>query len=95
MKFVLIIQICSALTNTCQEAYKPTVQFGTFYDCGISGYSIASSTIKKMSRELVEKDKIYVRFGCIEKNLKEEDANKGTPREDKVGTSDEEKPASD
>ena len=74
MKFVLIIQICSALTNTCQEAYKPTVQFGTFYDCGISGYSIASSTIKKMDRELVEKDKIYVRFGCIEKNLKEENA---------------------
>ncbi len=28
-------------------------------------------------------------------NLKEEDDNKGTPREDKVGTSDEEKPASD
>jgi|TARA_R110002167_G_scaffold277219_1_gene483145 hypothetical protein len=74
MKFVLIMQLCSALTNTCQEPYKPTIQFGTFYDCGIGGYSIAGSTIKKMDRELVEKDKLYVRFGCIEQNLEEEDA---------------------
>ena len=74
MKFVLIMQLCSALSGTCQEAYKPAIQFGTFYDCGISGYSIASSTIKKMDRELVEKDKLYVRFGCIERKLGEEDA---------------------
>jgi len=74
MKYILIMQLCSALTNPCQEAYKPSIQFGTFYDCGISGYSIAGSTIKKMNKELVEKDKLYVRFGCIEQNLKEEDA---------------------
>ena len=30
-----------------------------------------------------------------ETNLKEEDDNKGTPREDQVGTSEKEKPASD
>ena len=71
---MLIMQLCSAFTSTCQEAYKPSIQFGTFYDCGISGYSIAGSTIKKMNKELVEKDKLYVRFGCIEQNLKEEDA---------------------
>ena len=74
MKFIIIMQICSALLGTCQEAYKPAIQFGTFYDCGISGYSIAGSAIKKIDRELVEKDKIYVRFGCIEQNLEEEDA---------------------
>jgi len=74
MKFVIIMQICSALSGTCQEAYKPAIQFGTFYDCGIGGYSIAGSTIKKIDRELVEKDKLYVRFGCIEQNLEEEDA---------------------
>ena len=73
MKFVIIMQICSALSGTCQEAYKPAIQFGTFYDCGISGYSIAGSAIKKMDRKLVEKDKLYVRFGCIEQNLEEED----------------------
>ena len=74
MKFIIIMQICSALSSTCQEPYKPAIQFGTFYDCGISGYSIAGSTIKKMNKELVEKDKLYVRFGCIEQNLEEEDA---------------------
>ena len=68
------MQICSALSGTCQEAYKPAIQFGTFYDCGISGYSIAGSAIKKMDREIVEKNKLYVRFGCIEKHLGEEDA---------------------
>ena len=71
---MLIMQLCSALTSTCQEAYKPSIQFGTFYDCGISGYSIAGSTIKKMDKELIEKNKLYVRFGCMEKPLGEEDA---------------------
>jgi len=74
MKFVIIMQICSALSGTCQEAYKPAIEFGTFYDCGISGYNIAGSAIKKIDQKLVEKNKLYVRFGCIEQNLKEEDA---------------------
>ena len=74
MKFVLIMQLCSALSGTCQEPYRPAIEFINFYDCGISGYSIAGSTIKKIHRELVEKDKNYVIFVCIEQNLKEEDA---------------------
>jgi len=74
VKFILIMQLCSIISNTCQEPYRPAIQFGTFYDCGISGYSIASSKIKEMDRELVEKDKLYIRFGCVEKNVEEEDA---------------------
>jgi hypothetical protein len=74
MKFILVMQLCSALSNTCEKPYTPNINFGTFYDCGISGYSIAGSTIKTMNQELVNKDKLYVRFGCIEKNLEEEDA---------------------
>ena len=46
MKFVLIMQLCSALSGTCEEPYSPAIKFGTFYNCGISGYSIAGSTIK-------------------------------------------------
>ena len=74
MKFVLIMQICSALSGTCEEPYSPAIKFGTFYNCGISGYSIAGSTIKQMNVDKVNKDKLYVRFGCIEKNVEEEDA---------------------
>ena len=68
------MQLCSALTNTCQETYKPSIESQTFYDCAISGYSIAGSTIKQMDKELVKKDKLYIRFGCVEQNLEEEDA---------------------
>ena len=74
MKFILIMQLCSALSNTCEEPYRPAIEFGTFYNCGISGYSIAGSTIKKLNVDKVNKDKLYVRFGCIEKNIEEEDA---------------------
>ena len=74
MKYILIMQLCSALTGSCQEPYRAGIEFNNFYDSGISGYSIAGSTIKKMDRELVKKDKLYVRFGCIEQNLEEEDA---------------------
>ena len=68
------MQLCSVLSGTCQEPYRPAIEFGTFYDCGISGYSIAGSTIKNMNRDLVEKVKLYVRFGCIKRKLGEEDA---------------------
>tara|TARA_R100000742_G_C4163712_1_gene4404 strand:+ start:190 stop:414 length:225 start_codon:yes stop_codon:yes gene_type:complete len=74
MKFILIMQLCSALSNTCEEPYRPAIEFGNFYNCGIGGYSIAMSTIKKMNVDKVNKNKLYVRFGCIEKNVEEEDA---------------------
>ena len=74
MKYILIMQLCSALSGTCEKPYTPSITFDTFYYCGISGYSIAGSTIKEMKQELVNKNKMYVRFGCIEKNIQEEDA---------------------
>ncbi len=74
MKYVIIMQICSALSGTCQEAYKPTIEFESFYDCGIAGYSLASSSIKKINPQIVEKDKLYIRFGCVEKTLEKKDA---------------------
>jgi len=74
MKFVLIIQLCSALSGTCEKPYSPAIIFDTFYNCGIGGYSIAGSKIKEMKQELVNKNKLYVKFGCIEKNVEEEDA---------------------
>lgn len=67
MKFVLILQICSALSGTCETAQKASVQFGTFYECGIGGYSIAGSTIKQMDQKLVNKEKLYIKFGCLER----------------------------
>ena len=34
----------------------------------------AGSKIKEMKQNLVNKNKIYVRFGCVKKNVEEEDA---------------------
>ena len=74
MKYMLIMQLCSALTGSCQEPYRAGIEFNNFYDCGVSGYSIAGTTIKQMNKELISENKLYLRFGCIEQNLEEEDA---------------------
>jgi hypothetical protein len=74
MKFVLVLQICSALLGTCENTYRPAITFDTFHDCGIGGYSIAGSKMKELDSNLVNKEKLYVKFGCVEVKLEEENA---------------------
>lgn len=67
MKFILILQLCSALSGTCETPEKASIQFDTFYDCGVGGYSIAGSKLKELNHKLVNQEKLYIKFGCLER----------------------------
>ena len=65
MKFILVLQICSAVLNTCQNSQKANVTFDDYKLCGVSGYSIAGSIIEEMDQVKVNAEEIYIRFTCM------------------------------
>ena len=63
MKFLLVMQICSALNLQCM----PDVVVGDYnnhYDCATAGYLNAITTVQRMGPEIINKDRIIIRFSC-------------------------------
>ena len=63
MKFLLVMQICSAINLQC----LPDVVIGGYdshYDCATGGYLNAMSSLQKMGPDMINKDRIIIRFSC-------------------------------
>ena len=63
MKFLLVMQICSAINLQC----LPDVVIGGYdshYDCAPVGYLNAMSSLQKMGPDMINKDRIIIRFSC-------------------------------
>ena len=63
MKFLLVMQICSALNLQCM----PDVVVGDYknhYDGATAGYLNAITTVQRMGPEMINKDRIIIRFSC-------------------------------
>ena len=63
MKFLLVMQICSAINLQC----LPDVVIGSYdshYDCATVGYLNAMSSLQKMGPDMINKDRIIIRFSC-------------------------------
>ena len=63
MKFLLVMQICSAINLQCM----PDVGGGSYdshYECATVGYLNAMSSIQKMGPDMINKDRIIIRFSC-------------------------------
>ena len=63
MKFLLVMQICSAINLQCM----PDVVVGSYhthFDCATAGYLNAMSTVQRMGPEMINKDRIIIRFSC-------------------------------
>ena len=63
MKFLLVMQICSAISLQCM----PDVVVGSYdshYECATVGYLNAMSSIQKMGPDMINKDRIIIRFSC-------------------------------
>ena len=66
IKFVLILQICSGVMQTCLAPVKPdNTLYNTWQECGIQGYKSALEMIKLDSKN-TNKLKTYIRFECNE-----------------------------
>ena len=72
MKYILVLYMCSMLSNSCPNSTIAGYQFTNHYDCVNAGYAIAQSTfrnleeIEEYNRDYIEQSKIVVKFECRE-----------------------------
>ncbi len=72
MKYILVLYMCSMLSNNCPTSTISGYQFNTHYDCVNAGYAIAQSTFRNLKeleewdRQYLEQSKIVVKFECRE-----------------------------
>ena len=72
MKFILVLYMCSMLSNSCPTSTIAGYQFNTHYDCVNAGYAVAQSTFRNLKeleewdRQYLEQSKIVVKFECRE-----------------------------
>ena len=70
MKYILVLYMCSMLSNNCPTSTIAGYQFNTHYDCVNAGYGVAQSTFRNLKeleewdREYLEQSKIVVKFEC-------------------------------
>jgi hypothetical protein len=65
MKFLLVIQICSVVTQQCTGSYE-VGRYKDHYDCATAGFINAMGTIREIGPEEVNNNKLLVNFSCQE-----------------------------
>ena len=74
MKYVLILYMCSMVSNQCPSSTISGYQFNTYFDCVNAGYGVAQQTYNNLKeledwdKEHINKNKIVIRFECKEVN---------------------------
>ena len=66
MKFVLIVYLCSMINQSCPESMAINAEYNTHKECAMAGYEISSSMIDKIDDELVNRNKLAIKFECRE-----------------------------
>ena len=76
MKYILVLYMCSMLSNSCPSSTIAGYQFANHYDCVNAGYAVAQSTFRNLqdmeeySRDYIEESKLVVKFECREIGVK-------------------------
>ena len=63
MKFLLIMQVCSAIHMSCMER-MPVNEYPTHFDCATAGYLNAVGMTRQIGEEVVNRDRITIKFEC-------------------------------
>jgi len=67
MKFILVLQICSSIAQSCMPPIKAdNILYDSWYDCGKAGYKSAYEILDKLTKVEVNKAKTMIQFRCIE-----------------------------
>ena len=66
MKYMLVIQICSAIYQQCSDPHPNFQYYDSFYDCSTAGYLNALTINQALGLGEVNKGKIMVNFKCEE-----------------------------
>ena len=63
MKFLLIMQVCSALHMSCMNE-MPAGEYKTHFDCATAGYLNAMGLMRELGVDEVNRNKITFQFKC-------------------------------
>jgi len=66
MNFVLTMVICSAVAGQCLAPFNIYKEYKDGYDCMVDGYQMALDKTVEIGREEINKNRIYIKFGCNE-----------------------------
>ena len=64
MKFLLIMQVCSAMTMSCMDPMEAG-EYKTHFDCATAGYLNAMGLMRELGEDTVNKKLITVQFKCM------------------------------
>lgn len=68
-KYILFLQLCSAVDNVCFEEIKFPKLFDSHYECGLAGYKSSTSIFETANKDTVNSKKLFVRFYCIKNEM--------------------------
>ena len=63
MKFLLIMQVCSALHMSCMDTMEVGM-YKTHFDCATAGYLNAIGLTREIEERVVIRDRITIKFEC-------------------------------
>ena len=63
MKFLLIMQVCSALHMSCMDSME-VGEYSTHFDCATAGYLNAIGLTREVGQGVVNRDRITIKFEC-------------------------------
>ena len=66
MKYILIMQICSAIYQQCSDPIPNNMQYDSYYDCSTAGYLNALTINQSLGIAEVNEGKILINFKCEE-----------------------------
>ena len=66
MKYILIMQICSAIYQQCSDPMPNNIPYNSYYDCSTAGYLNALTINQSLGIDEVNKGKILINFKCEE-----------------------------
>ena len=64
MKFLLILHICSFVSQTCPGMLQPAGVYNSWHECAMDGYKKGGEYIANAPKEQVNRHKIAVKFEC-------------------------------
>ena len=67
VKFLLVIQICSAIHGNCLPEQRVNV-FDSWYDCAAFGTQETTKLMELIGEDLINRNKIYITFSCRPQN---------------------------
>ena len=63
MKFLLIMQVCSAMQMSCMDPMEAGM-YTTHFDCATAGYLNAMGLMRELGEDEVNRSQITVQFKC-------------------------------